>query len=123
MYKPDLATMQVEDLWQLYEDLARALAERLTVEKRGLEDRLARLTPVEAVRQVGTSPPLSLSLTDRASRRKFSKAPAKYRNPLAPSQKWSGRGRRPTWVLAALAAGQGLDELEIEHAGKRDRNE
>ncbi len=37
---------------------------------------------------------------------------AKYRNPENPSQTWTGRGRRPAWVEAALKAGRALDSLE-----------
>ena len=40
----------------------------------------------------------------------------KYSNPDDPSQKWSGRGRRPRWVTQALEAGRTLDDLRT---GKR----
>jgi DNA-binding protein H-NS len=123
MRKQNLAAMQFEDLWQLYEDLAKILADKITAEKRELEHRLAKLNPVAIVRKVRTSPRLSLSLTDHAPRRKYPEVLPKYSNPLAPSQKWSGRGKRPRWVIAALAAGQRLDDLRIEHAQKHDREE
>jgi DNA-binding protein H-NS len=111
--------MPLDDLWQLYEELARVLADKITAEKRELEDRLAQLNPLDVVREVRTSPPLSL--TDRGSRRTYPKVFPKYGNPLAPSQKWSGRGKRPRWVIAALAAGQRLDDLRIEHAQRQNR--
>ncbi len=43
------------------------------------------------------------------------KAPsaARYANPHNPTETWSGRGRRPGWVKAALEAGQSLDDLAI----------
>jgi DNA-binding protein H-NS len=123
MQKLNLATMHIEDLWQLYEELAKVLADKITAEKRGLEERLAKLNPLEIVREVRTSPPLSLSLTDRASRRTYPKVFPKYGNPLAPSQQWSGRGKRPRWVIAALAAGQRLDDLKIEQAAQRHNRE
>ena len=37
----------------------------------------------------------------------------KYRNPQNPEETWSGRGRQPKWVEAALAGGQTLSELAI----------
>jgi DNA-binding protein H-NS len=38
----------------------------------------------------------------------------KYRNP-ATGEAWSGgRGRKPRWVIAALAAGQSLSDFEIK---------
>src|SRR4051812_4981010 len=123
MRKQNLAAMQFEDLWQLYEQLAEVLADKIAAEKRELEDRLAKLNPAEIVREARTRPPLSLPLTGRRSRRKYPEVVPKYSNPLAPSQKWSGRGKTPTWVLAALAAGQRLDDLKIEHAQQHDREE
>ncbi|HZY20083.1 MAG TPA: H-NS histone family protein [Ramlibacter sp.] len=40
------------------------------------------------------------------------KAPAKYRGPNGES--WSGgRGRKPQWVVDALAQGKSLDQFEI----------
>ena len=123
MRKQNLAAMQFDELWQLYEDLAKILADKITAEKRELEQRLAKLTPADIVREVRTNPRLSLSLTDRTPRRKYPVVLPKYSNPLVPSQKWSGRGKRPRWVIAALAAGQRLDDLMIEYPQKHDREE
>jgi DNA-binding protein H-NS len=121
MRKLNLAAMQFEDLWQLYEELANVLVDKISAEKDELEDRLAKLNSFEVLREVRTSPPLSLSSTDRALRRKYPKVLPKYRNPLAPSQEWSGRGKRPKWVIAALEAGQRLDDLKIKHSQKGGR--
>jgi DNA-binding protein H-NS len=123
MRKLDPATMPLEELWRLYERLAKVLADKITVEKRDLEGRLAKLGRVEIVREIGSHLPPSFSLKDRAPRRKYPKVLPKYCNPLDPSQKWSGRGKRPKWVIAALEAGQRLDELKIKHTKKGDRKE
>jgi len=40
-------------------------------------------------------------------------APPKYRNPEDGSSTWTGRGRKPLWVLAALESGKSLDDLLI----------
>ena len=37
--------------------------------------------------------------------------PARYRNPDNKTQTWSGRGKRPLWLNAALQAGRTLDDL------------
>ncbi|WP_037255643.1 H-NS histone family protein [Roseobacter sp. SK209-2-6] len=44
---------------------------------------------------------------------KKQKAAAKYRNPSNPDETWSGRGRKPHWVHAALTSGKDISELEI----------
>ena len=40
----------------------------------------------------------------------------KYRNPENADETWSGRGRQPKWVQAALAAGEKLSDLAIPAA-------
>lgn len=37
----------------------------------------------------------------------------KYRNPADPGQTWTGRGKRPRWVQAAVDAGKSLESLAI----------
>ena len=39
------------------------------------------------------------------------KVAPKYRGPAG--ELWTGRGRQPTWLVAALAGGQTLDDLQI----------
>ena len=39
--------------------------------------------------------------------------PAKYRNPANPAAGWSGRGRKPQWVIDWLAQDKPLSELEV----------
>jgi len=39
--------------------------------------------------------------------------PPKYRNPADASQTWTGRGRKPGWIVAALASGGNLDDFLI----------
>lgn len=50
--------------------------------------------------------------TARAGKRGPS-LPPKYRNPDDPTQTWAGRGLKPRWLVAALAAGRTLDDLLI----------
>lgn len=44
-----------------------------------------------------------------------SKLPAKYRD--SEGNSWTGRGSRPRWLTAVLAAGQSLETLEVRGAG------
>ena len=41
------------------------------------------------------------------------KSPAKYANPNDPSQTWSGRGRKPFWVVEWEGAGKSLEDCLI----------
>jgi DNA-binding protein H-NS len=126
MRKLDLTTMQSEELWLLYEELTKILTQRVIAEKRELETRLAKLNRIEIVGEVGDDLPsgnnLPSSLSDRAPRRKYPKVFPKYCNPLATSQTWSGRGKKPKWVVAALKKGQTLEDLKIERVKKKRSN-
>ncbi|MFY0310868.1 H-NS family nucleoid-associated regulatory protein [Leisingera sp. D0M16] len=54
-----------------------------------------------------------IALHGGKARKPGAKAPAKYANPEDTSQTWSGRGRKPAWVHAALEAGKSLDDFAI----------
>jgi DNA-binding protein H-NS len=52
-------------------------------------------------------------LTGEIGKRKRAPAAAKYANPADPSQTWSGRGRKPRWMQAALHNGQSPEDMMI----------
>jgi DNA-binding protein H-NS len=48
-----------------------------------------------------------------ASSKKRSAIPPKYRNPDNHGDTWSGRGRKPLWVVALLESGGSLEDCLI----------
>ena len=110
----DLDAMPFEELWRIHEELTRILADKIIAEKQELERRFARLTETQPNR--GKSTPL-IAKTSHATRSKYPKVLAKYRNPESPSETWSGRGKQPRWFVAALKAGHQPDEFRIDNAG------
>ena len=106
--KSDLEAMEFEELWLLYEDLTKILAEKIAAEKLELEKRLAQLNRINPVGEIESR----LAKTDRP-RRKYPKVLPKYCNPSAPTETWSGRGKRPRWLVAALGSGSKLDDFLI----------
>ena len=54
-------------------------------------------------------------LTERAfrGRGKGKTSVAKYANPDDRSQTWTGRGRKPNWLIAKVKKGAKLEDLEI----------
>ena len=116
MGKPDLDAMQFDELWLIHEELTKVLSARIVAEKRELEDRLAKLSRVEIIGEPGNAH--RLSMTDRAPRRKYPKVLAKYFNPQSPLETWSGRGKQPRWLVAALEAGHQMDEFKISNLDK-----
>ncbi len=101
----DLNSMSLPELKKLQKDVAKAVdgfEERQRKEALAEIDALARERGFTIEQLVGVSPP---------STRK--PIPPKYANPDDRSQTWTGRGRKPRWVVAALDAGKSLDDLAI----------
>jgi DNA-binding protein H-NS len=114
MGKMDMESMDFEELWLLHERLTGILSEKIIADKLELEKRLARLNP----RQTAIE-------SDKAAmgkrRRRYPKVLPKYFNPQEPTEKWSGRGKQPRWLVAALRSGHKLEEFRITDAGQVGR--
>lgn len=110
MGKLELEAMDFDELWLLHEELTKILAKKITAEKQELEKRLAQLSQSD---QVGEAESFSGESRADRPRRKYPKVLPKYCNPSAPSETWSGRGKQPRWLVAALQSGQKLEDLRI----------
>jgi DNA-binding protein H-NS len=108
--KFDFDTMTVDELWQLHEKLSHVLSVRLTSEKRELDKRLAQLRRDKETRSSET---VEASTAPR-ERRKYPRVFPKYQNPNEPSETWSGRGKHPRWLTAALKTGHTIEEFVIQ---------
>lgn len=102
----DLESMSGAELKKLRADVDKAIA--------GLADREKRKA-LEAAERVVAEHGFSLAdLTGLVGAKKGkTKGPAKFRNPADPSQTWSGRGRKPKWILDGEAAGRPMSDFAI----------
>lgn len=99
----NLEEMSRADLTKLIADAQKALK---TVDTRRLAE--AKLAAEKAAKEFGFSLEEVL-----VSNGKATKGAPRFANPDDASQTWTGRGRKPKWVIAALDAGQSLDDLAI----------
>src|SRR5215469_13662209 len=111
-WNPSLKAMSIDEMWDLHEEISRLLSIRLTSEKRELEKRLSQLRRDNEGRRPEPSDTLVLKDVPR-ERRKYPRVLPKYRNPKEPSETWSGRGKQPRWLTAALKTGHKIEEFEI----------
>ena len=51
--------------------------------------------------------------TSKKKSKKRGKVAPKYRNPENSDETWTGRGRKPLWVVAQLDSGTKIEDLEI----------
>ena len=52
-------------------------------------------------------------ITGRGRGRGLSKSSAKYANPEDRSQTWTGRGRKPNWLVARLKKGAKMEDFAL----------
>jgi DNA-binding protein H-NS len=115
--KIELESMSLDDLWSLHEKISAILSARIRAEKHELEKRLAVLDGgTDIISQSGAS----RSLQNGKERRKYPRVLPKYRNPQT-SETWSGRGKRPLWLVAAMKSGHKIEEFRIGDGSPKSR--
>lgn len=101
----DLETLSLDELKKLQKDVKKAVS--------SFEDRARKKALAEAdavVRQHGFTIEQLLGKPAKSTR---SLAVPKYANPANPEQTWTGRGRKPKWIIEALDSGKSLDDMAI----------
>jgi DNA-binding protein H-NS len=101
----NLEAMSLKELRQLQKNLAKAVS---TYEDRHKADARAKLEVI--AKEMGYSLADLIGVEVKTTR---APAVAKYRHPENAALTWSGRGRKPQWFVAALAAGKSADDLAV----------
>ena len=117
MKKIDLEAMSFDDLWSLHERISQILSVRITSEKRELERRLEVLNRGRDIIGAKDDKDTSQNNANGGERRKYPRVLPKYRNPQT-SETWSGRGKQPRWLVAAIKTGRKVEDFEIGAAGE-----
>ena len=101
----DLNALSLKELKQLQRDVEKAIS--------GFEDRQkseARAKLEEQARSMGFSLSELVGIEVKKTR---APVQAKYQHPENPTLTWSGRGRKPQWFSAAIAAGKTPEDLSL----------
>jgi DNA-binding protein H-NS len=99
-------TMSLPELIQLQKDLVPAIKKRQKKEKTSLRKKMEKLAKESGF----TFDEVAESIT---TKQPASKVKPKYANPDDKEQTWTGRGRKPKWVVDALENGKELDSFTI----------
>lgn len=102
----ELSGLTIKELKELQLRIESAIAARATEERLGLREKF---------REMAEAAGLSLAdvIGGGARGGKSGKVAAKFANPSAPQETWSGRGRQPRWLVAKLKAGAKLDDFRL----------
>lgn len=103
MFEIELKSFSLSDLKKLEKDVAKAIS---TFEARNKSEARAKAEAV--ARELGFS--LEELLDAKPARKRIAPA-AKYQHPEKPEITWSGRGRKPRWIIDGLAAGKSLQDF------------
>ncbi len=105
----DLKQLSVKELFDLSKE-ALALAEA----KKDREKGDLRMALVSQIRAAGYEVEDIFPGTSVITSKPRTKSQARYRHPEIPTLTWSGKGRKPNWLLEQQAAGRALSEFLIE---------
>ena len=100
----NLASMSVEDLIKMRDDIGKILSGKVGQ----LQSQLAALA--DGGKAVGRP---------AGSKLKGKKVAPKYRNPKNRSETWAGRGAMPRWMAAAVKAGKKRDSFLIDKSSAK----
>lgn len=106
-----IASLALEELVSLKADVENLIKQKQKEHKKKLYSQMQQLAQVagfETVEEFISSQKGRSPRSDKGVR-----LPPKYRNPDDEQQTWSGKGRKPGWVVSHLAADGQLEELEI----------
>ncbi|PYE84764.1 H-NS family nucleoid-associated regulatory protein [Pseudoroseicyclus aestuarii] len=104
----DLDALSRQELETLRRDVDKALS---TAADRDRKRAIAAME--KAAAEYGYSVSDLAGGTSATRKKTGSKTPPKYRNPEDPDQTWSGRGRKPRWIVEAESAGRPISDFAI----------
>ncbi|MBU2581076.1 MAG: H-NS histone family protein [Alphaproteobacteria bacterium] len=103
----NLNKMSLKDLLALQEDLEQAIANAQLREKQEV------LSQMEALAQERGFSMNELITPRGRGKGKGSVSAAKYANPDNRAETWTGRGRKPNWLVDKLKKGAKIDDFAI----------
>jgi DNA-binding protein H-NS len=117
--KFNLSSLSMDELWALHEEVGNMLSEKITNEKRELEERLVKLNGRMTAKISRANPQAA---ERRKVRRKYPPVLPKFQNPSDPSETWAGRGKQPRWLVLQLKAGKKINDFLIDRAKRKRAN-
>ncbi len=105
----DLSNLSSQELADVIARAQKALTEKQRSERK---DVIAKIQ--ELASSIGVTVTIQQGTAElKANSRKGSKVAIKYRNPLDPSQTWTGRGVTPRWLKALVESGKNVADFQV----------
>ncbi len=104
----DLSPLSLAQLADLKKQIDVEVVRRKESDKQKLRAEMQRMAA-----EAGLSLAEVLGAAEKKGRKVTATGVAQFRNPADASQTWTGRGRKPQWLLDWTAAGKSLDALRV----------
>lgn len=104
----DISSLNLVQLADLKKQIDVEVVRRKESEKLTLRAEMQRMAAA-----AGLSLNEIMGGAEKKTRKVTSTGVAQFRNPADATQTWTGRGRKPQWLLDWVAAGNSLDALRV----------
>jgi DNA-binding protein H-NS len=109
----DWAECTDEEIERFIMELAAERKKRGEEKRRALKEQIERMAKEQGISLAELFPQAGKERSLQKEKRKRGDQTVKYRNPAEPSQTWTGNGRKPAWLVEALASGQVLEDFKV----------
>ena len=109
----DISNLSVVELKELKKKIPAELKRRIKLEKKQALEAMKAASAEQIAALRAKAQALGLKVV-KVKKAPGSKVAAKYRHPQKPGLVWSGRGRRPLWVVEWQNTGGKLEDLAVK---------
>jgi DNA-binding protein H-NS len=102
-----------EELDRFISELEALRKKRREEKRQALKEQIEGMVKEQGISLAELFPNAGKDKSQGKDRRKAVGQKVKYRNPADFSQTWAGTGRKPAWLVEALASGQTLEDFAV----------
>jgi DNA-binding protein H-NS len=102
-----------EEIERFISELEAERKKRGEEKRRALKEQIKSMAKEHGISLAELFPQTGRDKSQRKAKRKRGDQTVKYRNPTEPSQTWAGNGRKPAWLVEALASGKTLEDFKV----------
>jgi DNA-binding protein H-NS len=109
----DWAEYTDEELDRFISELQAEQKKRGEEKRRRLKEQIESMVKEQGISLAELFPQSGRDKRQRKDKRAGEGQTVKYHNPADPSQTWTGKGRKPAWLVEALASGKTLEDFTV----------
>ena len=102
-----------EDIQRFIRELQAEQHRRAVEKRKALKTQISEMVKAQGLSLSDLFPQPGKAKGQPKGKSQAEVAKVKYKNPDNPSQTWSGTGRKPSWLVEALASGKTLEDFEV----------